>query len=184
MNITILAPILALALTFSWPTAADQADPRLDELFARLKEAPEGHEAAMVSRLIWTIWTHSDSPTVDLLMERSGRAMAAGKHQAALGDLTVVVELAPKFAEGWNRRATLHYMMGNYPRSIEDVHQTLELEPRHFGALSGLGMIYRALEQPRKAINAFRRALATNPHLSQARASLKALLVEIEKNKI
>jgi tetratricopeptide (TPR) repeat protein len=96
----------------------------------------------------------------------------------------VVVELAPKFAEGWNRRATLHYMMGNYPRSIEDVHQTLELEPRHFGALSGLGMIYRALEQPRKAINAFRRALATNPHLSQARASLKALLVEIEKNKI
>ncbi len=176
--------VLMIALVIAWPAAADQTDPRLDALFARLKVASGGHEAATVSRLIWVIWTRSKSPTVDLLMERSGRAMKRGNHRAALGDLTVVVELAPGFAEGWNRRATLYYMMGSYQRSIEDVHQTLELEPRHFGALSGLGMIYRALEQPRKAINAFRRALATNPHLPRARTSLKKLLAELEGNRI
>ena len=182
----LLALILTLTLAFAWPSAApaDQTDPRLEALFARLKALPEGHQAAIVSRLIWSIWKNSNSPTVDLLMERSGRAMERGEHEAALGDLGVVVELAPKFAEGWNRRATLHYLMGNYQRSIEDVHRTLELEPRHFGALSGLGLIYRALEKPEKAINAWRRALAANPHLPQARANLKALLVERDANKI
>ena len=94
---------------------------------------------------------------------------------AALVSFNTVIELKPEFAEGWNKRATLYYLMGKFSLSINDVERTLALEPRHFGALSGLGLIHMALEKPARAMNAFERALVVHPHMLHAKLMIEKL---------
>jgi tetratricopeptide (TPR) repeat protein len=90
-----------------------------------------------------------------------------------------MVERAPEFAEGWNKRATVHFLMGNWQASVRDIRQTLALEPRHFGALFGLGMIYDALEQPEAALRSFEATLALNPHSDSTRQRIEQLREEL-----
>jgi tetratricopeptide (TPR) repeat protein len=136
---------------------------KLDALFADLKKAKSQAVAEGVAGRIWEQWNNSESASINLLMKWSQDAMDRQKYPVALDFLDQVVVLKPEFAEGWNRRATLHFMMNNYPKSMADIEKTLELEPRHFGALAGMGHIFLALERKELALRAYERALDVYP---------------------
>ena len=158
------------------PTAeADQDDPALIALFDQLYQTVDTLEARAIEEEIQRVWNTSGSATADLLLGRGTFAMNNGDYAVAERALNTVVNQHPDFAEGWNRRATLYYVMGRLEESVVDVERTLALAPRHYGALSGLGQIYIVLGRIDEARNAFRRALAANPHLVGARQFLRAL---------
>jgi tetratricopeptide (TPR) repeat protein len=157
------------------PAYADQNDPRLPALFARLHDASDPSTAANLREQIWDIWFDAREPEVDQLMEQGETAMAAGQLRMALAMFDAVIERRPDFAEGWNRRATTYYMLGAYDQSEADVARVLRLEPRHFGALSGLGLIHTARERFDAAIAAYERALEVDPNLPGARINLDLL---------
>jgi len=167
-----------LAACWALPAAADQNDRRLDGLFAQLQSTRDATEAAAIQEHIWALWFETEDQDVNLLMYVGNAAMNRGRYEAALAAFDRVVEMAPEYAEGWNRRATLYYLMGSYAASVSDVERTLALEPRHFGALAGLGLINVRLGRTDQAIEAFRRALKVNPHLTGAKANLDGLLGE------
>jgi tetratricopeptide (TPR) repeat protein len=146
------------------PAAADQQDPRLDGLFQRLQETGSPGEARALEQQIWRLWLESDDAAIDRLMAQGVAAMRAQDYAGALQAFDRMVEQEPDFAEGWNKRATVHYLMGEWRASVVDIQRTLELEPRHFGALFGLGLIYDALEQPEAALRSFEATLEVNPH--------------------
>ena len=148
----------------SQPAAADQQDPRLDGLFERLQETRSPAEAWTVEQQIWRLWLESEDAAIDRLMRQGVVAMRDQNYDAALRVFDRMVNQAPNFAEGWNKRATVHYLMGEWRASVVDIQRTLELEPRHFGALFGLGLIYDALEQPEAALRSFEATLDLNPH--------------------
>jgi tetratricopeptide (TPR) repeat protein len=158
---------------------ADQQDLRLDGLFARLQATSSPAEAQAAQQQIWQIWTESDDGMADRLMRGGIEALAAGQHELALQFFDRLVERAPDFAEGWNKRATVLYLLADYTASVLDIERTLELEPRHFGALSGLGMIYDAIGEPAAALRSFEAAVAINPHLDGTRQRIEALRREL-----
>jgi tetratricopeptide (TPR) repeat protein len=172
--------VVATIAGFSAPAAADQNDPRLDELFAALKSAGGAREVHEIEQMIWFIWSRSSSAGANLMLRQGTQYMNEGKHEAAAANFDAVVVLAPEFAEGWNKRATVRYLMGDYQGSIEDIKRTLALEERHFGALSGLGLIYDSLDEKKAAIEAFRAALEINPHMESIGGRLKELVEEVE----
>ncbi|MFQ5973263.1 MAG: tetratricopeptide repeat protein [Alphaproteobacteria bacterium] len=171
------AILLSLAIAFLLPAvaAADQDDPRLDRLFAVLQTTEDTREASVAEQMIWTIWIHSDDERVTDIMRRGIRAMGQQRYGHALELFDELVGQAPEFAEAWNKRATVHYLLGNLEESIADVERTLALEPRHFGALSGLGQIHLLRDEQEAALFAFERALEVHPHLSGARTMSKML---------
>ncbi len=157
------------------PASASQTDPRLDALFRRLALTRDTTEAASLEQGIWTIWLQSGDPKIDRLMAGGLAAMDAGDTDSAEEIFDEIVAQAPDFAEGWNKRATLRYMTGDYAGSLADIERTLALEPRHFGALSGMGLVYTALGDDAKALDAFRRALKVDPNLAGAADQVRAL---------
>jgi len=159
---------------------ADQHDPRLPSLFEVLREVRTPVEARLVEGQIWAIWMAADDETVNLLMRQGTAAMSAQNLERALEIFTEMVKIAPDFAEGWNKRATVLYLLGAHVESIADIGRTLELEPRHFGALSGLGLCNMELENDEAALDAFERALAINPHMEGVRANAELLRRRIE----
>ena len=161
------------------PAFADQKDSRLDSLFDQLKTSATPREAAILELSIWQIWSETEDDDAALLFRRGLEAMAAGDTEAALRRFTEVTKRAPDFAEGWNKRATVLFMMGDYDASVADVEQTLALEPRHFGALSGLGLINMALGRDAAAVKAFEAALAIHPHLPGAQKFVKELKAKL-----
>ena len=170
------ASALLLALLLLPATAAtDQNDPRLDGLFERLQRVEDQALAADLTRSIWRIWRASDNALVETVMERGASALAADRLARAEGYFDRAVEMAPDYAEGWNQRATVRYLRGDFAGSAADIRRTLLLEPRHFGALSGLGLVYMELGRDAAALEAFRRALEVNPHLSGARENIEML---------
>ena len=173
--------ILVASTGHSW---ADQKDPRLDKLFVELQEPNNPQKARLIERSIWNIWVASDSPTLELLMNRVIMRMGNQEFGEALHLLDAIVTISPDYAEGWNKRATVYYLLGRYEDSISDVQKTLDLEPRHFGALSGLGLIYNRLDEDAAALDAFERALKVNPHLSQAKQEVKRLRGRIKGRRI
>lgn len=148
---------------------------KLEALFKRLKTAQSPQSANAITGLIWQTWMTSGNINIDFLLRQSRMAIREGSVQEAYGALDRVIKIAPNFAEGWNRRATLHYMQGRYRDSVADILKTLELEPRHFGALSGLGMIYMAEKRWGAALKAYEKALEVNPWLHNGKALLKEL---------
>jgi tetratricopeptide (TPR) repeat protein len=126
------------------------------------------------------VWLQTPSDTAALLMLRAKAAMDAQKTDVALKLLDAVVRLRPDYIEGWNRRATLYYLKNDYAHSLEDIQQVLIREPRHFGALAGLGMIMQDIGDERRALEAFRRALAVNPHLEKVPELVKTLTEKVE----
>jgi tetratricopeptide (TPR) repeat protein len=152
----------------------------LDFLFGALKAAPDEDSAKHVEARIWALWTQTSSDTAALLMMRAKAAMDAKQLDVALKLLDAVVKLRPDYVEGWNRRATLYYLQNDYTHSLEDIQQVLVREPRHFGALAGLGMIMQELGDDKRALDAFRKALAVNPHLDKVPELVKALTEKVE----
>jgi tetratricopeptide (TPR) repeat protein len=156
----------------------------LDFLFGALKAAPDEASAKHVEARIWAIWLQTPSDTVALFMTRAKAAMDAQNPDVALKLLDAVVRLRPDYVEGWNRRATLYYLRNDYAHSLADIEQVLAREPRHFGALAGLGMIMQDLGDDKRALEAFRKALAVNPHLDRVPELVKILSEKIEGREI
>lgn len=152
---------LALSLALSLPAAAQDSD--LDRLFDRLAQ-PVLPEWQTVEDDIWRAWSRSGSPAMDLLLQRGRDALERGETAAAIGHLTALTDHAPDFAEGWNARATAFFQAGRYGESLSDIRRTLALEPRHFGALAGLGAILRELGREAEALEVFRAVRAIHPH--------------------
>ena len=175
LPITAFAILALAAALWSAPVRADQTDSRLEALFVRLLESPAPAEAQRVEGTIWRIWLESDDGAVKALMHDGIRALERGDYGSALGKFDQMVLIAPDFAEGWNKRATVHYLLGNYGASLSDIAETLALEPRHFGALSGRGLVYIALEDERRALEAFEAALAIHPNLTSAALNAERL---------
>ena len=117
-------------------------------------------------------------------MGRAVYAMGENKFDAALKILHSVVVIAPDYTEGWNKRATVYFLMGRYEESIADLERTLSLEPRHFGAFSGLRLVYSHLEDNTSALDAYARTLKVNPHIGQAKTEVKRLHREVKGKKI
>jgi tetratricopeptide (TPR) repeat protein len=154
---------------------ADQTDARLDPLFAQLQSITDHRHGTELSNLIWEIWLEVDDIEARQRLHDSMIAMDRGEFGSALQHFSSLIQRSPGFAEGWNRRATLHYLQGDYASSARDIKQTLLLEPRHFGALSGLGLIMMRLREPDAAIVAFEKALVMNPHVANVHYHLERL---------
>ena len=175
MRTWIVILICALALAVVQPAVAGQKDARLGPLFERLQTANDADEAAVVEIAIWGIWTKSENDDVNALMGRGVAAMGRGDFKLALSAFNRIIEIEPDFAEGWNKRATLFFLMRRIDDSVRDIAQTLKLEPRHFGALSGLGLINLSLGRDETAAQAFEQALEVYPRMPGTLRRVKQL---------
>ena len=171
-----LINVMLAACLFAWGVAkSDQTNPELDELFQLLQTATDLEEARVLSDQIWFNWYQHDDDEVTRLMELGETSLRRGQLKEAVQIYSRVIELDQQYAEGWNRRATTYYMMGRYVESTADVVATLALEPRHFGALSGQGMIYMRLDNSEKAIEYMEKALEVNPHMVGVQETIEIL---------
>ncbi len=176
--------VALLMMAASSAVVADQDDPRLADLFARLRVTSDLAEADAVTDEIWAIWVASDDESATELMSAGIALMALGRPAEALPRFDKLVEIAPQFAEGWNKRATVHYLLDNYQESVDDIERTLALEPRHFGALSGLGLIYMETGDDAVALRAFEGALEVNPHLPGTRRNIEIINDRLDRKEI
>src|SRR5881296_2196897 len=134
--------------------------------------------AARAEAALWEMWHRSGDPKLDSFLRKGIEGIERNDLPTAEAVFTRLIEEAPAFAEGWNKRATVRYMAGDYPASIADCRETLARNPHHFGALSGQGLCHLALGQFGEAAELFRRTLAVHPHLGSARNNLRAALSE------
>ncbi|MHA6642829.1 tetratricopeptide repeat protein [Mesorhizobium sp. A623] len=174
----------ALAGAPATPSAATAQKARLDKLFADLKRERNDKAAERIAGNIWREWTDSGSASINLMMQWSQKAMETQKFGVALDFLDQVVTLDPTYAEGWNRRATVHYMMKSYGKSMADIDRTLRLEPRHFGALSGLAQIMADTDHKQAALDAWQRVLAIYPMMRSAQEQVSTLSEELAGERI
>ncbi len=133
-------------------------------LLKRLRDDEESVRR-LAERGLWMLWSRSGDAAIDRLMDAGGELMQAGRHAEAIAVFSEIIRRKPTFAEGWNKRATVYYMAGDFKRSLADCDEVMKRNPNHFGALSGYGQIYFQLEEYDKAIEYWRRALAVNPNL-------------------
>jgi len=152
----------------------------LEFLFGALKIAPDETSAKAIEQRIWAQWMVSTSDTANLLMTRVRAAIEAKDTDLALKLLDGIVKIRPDYVEGWNRRATLYYMKKDYGRSLADIREVLRREPRHFGALAGLGLILQDIGDDKRALDAYRRALDVYPRLQRIPDVVKKLQEEVE----
>jgi tetratricopeptide (TPR) repeat protein len=152
----------------------------LDRLFEALKVAPDDESAKYVENRIWAIWLGSASDTANLLMGRVKTAVDAEDFDLAVKLLNAIIDIKPDFVEAWNRRATVYYAKKEFGRALSDIREVLAREPRHFGALSGLGIILQELGDDKHALDVFRRALAIHPHLERIPDLVKKLSDKID----
>jgi tetratricopeptide (TPR) repeat protein len=169
---------------FSGAARADQTDPRLDDLFSQLRVAPSSAQASQLEAKIWSIWSEAGSPDLDKVYQVGAQALALGDLATALKIFDAIVAKAPNFAEGWNKRATIYFMMDRYEESLADIDRTLELEPHHFGALSGLGLVNIKLDRDEAALDAFERVLKVSPQSANAKANIEFVKQRIKDKSI
>jgi tetratricopeptide (TPR) repeat protein len=161
--------LLAASVLACTQQAGPRKDPELDALFERLSAAPDAASARPIEERIWSRWRQSGSPTIDILLERAASAQGAGDPQLAVEFLDQAGELAPNYAEPWSRRAALAIDAHDYAGAIAAIQETLRREPRHFGALTWLGLIYEDLGRQKEALEAYREALKVHPFFEDAR---------------
>jgi tetratricopeptide (TPR) repeat protein len=152
----------------------------IDFLFEALKVAPDDDSAKAIENRIWALWLASGSDTADLLMARVKLAMEAKDFDLAIRLLNAVVEIRPGYTEAWNRRATLYFMKKDYSNALADIRQVLSREPRHFGALAGLGTIMEEFGDDKQALEAFRKAQTVHPRLKGVADQVKSLAEKVE----
>ncbi len=181
---TLGAILTLLSVTLPHTASADQTDARLDALFETLRSSEDALELRETEAEIWEIWYASGEAGVDSLMETAADEVRAGDLAAAEAIYTEVIERLPEFSEGWNRRATVRYYQGDYEGSLDDIEQTLRLEPRHFGAIWGLGMILGLQRDFERAILAFERLLEIKPNAQDARPRIELLKQELAKQSV
>ncbi|MDE0695375.1 MAG: tetratricopeptide repeat protein [Boseongicola sp.] len=173
------SPVAAVAacLALLCPAIADEAE--LDALFAGLQNAnPE--TVQQIEKQIYRIWSQSGSPAMDLLLERGRKAHAEGDFGLAIEHFSALVDHAPDFAEGYNARATAYFQTGRFGQSLVDIRQTLRLNPRHFGAISGLAAILEQIGRPEDALEALRAVEELSPHREGLSDAISRLEREVE----
>ncbi|MBL4581713.1 MAG: tetratricopeptide repeat protein [Gammaproteobacteria bacterium] len=163
---------LAIALAGSL-LHADQSDDRLIDLFSVLQTTESARDIAITESQIWEIWLQHANADVQQLILVGTQRMNAQRYAEAMVAFNRLTESFPDYAEGWNKRATLHYVLGNLDASVSDIEKTLELEPRHFGALSGLGMVYIQRKELNKAKQAFENLIEVHPNSPNAKQNLE-----------
>jgi tetratricopeptide (TPR) repeat protein len=176
--------IVVSCLLWAGTAMARQDDPRLDELFISLSETEDYRKGKSIESDIWNIWLESGSDTIDFLMVQGMSYMGQGALGKALTLFTSVIKIDPDYSEAWNKRATVLFLMGEYNASVEDIGRTLELEPRHFGALAGLGQIFDRQKSESGALSAFEKAVTLNPHMLSVKERVKQLQKQIDDKNI
>lgn len=162
------------------PKTPAEREKTLSDLYALLATAEDEESAKAIADAIERVWVHSGSATIDLLMERSIKAMNEKKVDLALKLLDNVVELAPDFTEGWNRRAYVYFVQNDIERALGDLRRTLALDPHHFKALDGLAQILREIGQKKAALKAFKELIDVHPYWSGAKQAIEELEREVE----
>ena len=175
---------VAALIFYSILVPADQTDVRLETLFITLSSNSDKQVIRSTENQIWEIWFAHPNSDVERLMQIGVQRMNANRHSEAMIIFSQLIENFPDYAEAWNRRATLHYILGNYQESIGDIERVLSLEPRHFGALSGLGLVYLQLGQLRKAKEAFEDLIKVHPNSPNARENLRRVNEDLRLNVI
>nr|WP_306268266.1 tetratricopeptide repeat protein [Pararhizobium sp. IMCC3301] len=170
-----LAIVLAAATGSSGFGKEIPLSDRLDRLFSELQSSQSELEARHLAGQIDDLWRGARGETARLLLSRADDAIADDDFALAIDVLDQLIALEPDFAEAWNRRATVYYLKENYGRSLADIAVTLALEPRHFGALTGLGLMLEDLGEDKKAYDALKRALELNPFQEEVRQELESL---------
>lgn len=163
---------------------ADQTDQRLDGLFLELLHTEDPSMIRVLENRIWSIWFEHPNEDLERLMMIGTQNMNERQYPEALLVFNQVVEAFPDYAEGWNKRATLYYMVGNFDASIADIEKTLALEPRHFGALSGLGLVYLQQDELNKARDAFEALIEVHPNSPNAKENLALVNERLRMNVI
>tara|TARA_B100001250_G_scaffold233971_1_gene200866 strand:+ start:586 stop:1140 length:555 start_codon:yes stop_codon:yes gene_type:complete len=162
---TLSSLILIIFLSlFNFAIFADQNDSRLDNLFKELKTANDQENINELISNIWNIWHHADDPKVIEYFEKGIQAMKLKNYPLAIRFFNNLIDIDPNFAEAWNKRATVHFMMGNLDKSMNDIMKTLDLEPRHFGALDGMSLIFIHHKQYEQAIGVYDKMLEIFPY--------------------
>jgi len=142
---------------------------------------------ASAESAMWQVWSRSGDAAIDRLFSDGVNQMNARQGEQAVDTFSEIIRRRPEFAEGWNKRATVYYLLGEYQKSLADCDEVMKRNPYHFGALSGYGMIYLQLDQPATALEYFERALRVNPNLESTRQTieiLKTLLIQRRKDTI
>lgn len=163
------------------PAAAPKTrEALLDDLFTRLRGAADSDEAEGIAGAIERVWLRSGSDTADLLMHRAIAALAAKKSDVSRALLDKIVLLDPDWAEAWNERATVRFIADDYAGAMEDIAHVLALEPRHYGALAGMGFILEKSDRPKEALRVFRKVLEIYPQQEDIRKAVDHLVPEVE----
>ncbi len=152
----------------------------LDTLFGALKIAPDETSAKAIENQIWAAWIESGSDNCDLLMTRVKDAIGDKDYDLAIRLLNSIIAIKPGYVEAWNQRATVYYLKDDYPRAIADIAEVLAREPRQFGALAGLGLMLQDIGDDKDALEAYRKALAVDPHLENIPDVVKTLTEKVE----
>ena len=171
-----LARTFIVFLLFTSSLKADQNDARLEDLFEILSTTESDVQINEVTSSIWDIWYETNDPSIEADFYRGLESMRTGDLMMAVAFFTRVIDKNPNFAEGWNKRATVYYMLGKFDASMMDIHETLKLEPRHFGAMDGMGLIFIHLEQFDKAIDIYDQMLKIFPNNSFTKQKKEMLL--------
>ena len=156
----------------------------MDVLFSALKLAETSAQAIEIENKIWRIWIDSGREDVNSMLARGIAAMNNRQYIEARRVFTAVIRVDPTFAEGWNKRATVHWLMGNVSDSMEDIRRTLILEPRHFGAISGMGLIFMERGDKAEALSAFEAVLKISPKSENAKLKVISLRRGIQKEAV
>ena len=180
----VLTITAALVLGFPTMGSGDQSDQRLDELFQTLRTSQDDTVLLETEASIWDIWHESGQDEIDVMMQEAGILARAGDLGAAESIYTQIIREAPGFSEGWNRRATVRFYQRDYGGSLEDIEQTLKLEPRHFGAFWGLGMILGSQRDFQRAISAFEKLLEIKPNSGDAGPRIELLKQELARESV
>jgi tetratricopeptide (TPR) repeat protein len=173
MNKTIIS--IFLILLFNFNAYSDQTDPRLERLFENLIETKSELKAKPILAKIWSIWSLSGDKKIQKKFNLGNQFMEQRKFSESINIFSDIINSQPNFAEVWNKRATVYYITGNYEKSINDIFTTLELEPRHFGALDGLAQIYFTQDKFYEAAQTYRKILEILPFNNKAQIRLEYL---------
>jgi tetratricopeptide (TPR) repeat protein len=162
---------------------------RMEDASALVKALRDPDEVVrrLAEHSLWQVWSRSGDPEIDALFTLGVEQMSLRQGPAAVAIFTRIIERKPEFAEGWNKRATVYYLMGEYEKSLADCDEVMKRNPDHFGALSGYGQIYLRLQQPERALPYFERALAVNPNMdgvAQLIEELRALIVKKRRESV
>ncbi|MDW6021718.1 hypothetical protein SAZ10_08065 [Mesorhizobium sp. BAC0120] len=158
---------------------SDSKQARIDNLFTKLKRERNEKAAERIAGQIWEQWSQSGSASIDLIMQWAQKATEEKKYDVALDFLDQVTTLDPGYAEGWNRRATVHFLMSNYAKSMSDIDHTLALEPRHFGALSGMAQILKNTGRKEAALRVYQRVLEIYPMMRNVQNEVATISEEL-----